>query len=247
MMRITDTVKHLIIINVIFYLGMNLIPATYDYLALYFPLNEKFHYWQVISHMFMHSPNTLLHIAFNMLALWMFGSPLEQIWGRNKFLFFYFSSGLGAVFIPWAIDFYQFNSILDQLVAAGYNSDTIMNVLYEGKYNTGWETVIGSDSLQKMLRIFNASGVGASGAIMGLMAAFGLSFPNAKMALIFFPVPIAAKYFIPIFLGYEIFAGMFGGVTILGATIAHFAHVGGAVTGGIIAFYWMRTQKNRYR
>jgi membrane associated rhomboid family serine protease len=246
MMRITDTVKHLLIINVIFYVGMNFIPSLYEHLALFFPLNEKFHAWQVVSHMFMHSPFTIAHLIFNMLALWMFGSPLEQMWGQKKFLFFYFSAGLGAVFIPWAIDFYQFNSLLDQLTGAGYNSEDVLSVLNQGMYNTNWENVLGYDGLEKLNRIFRTSGVGASGAIMGLLAAFGLSFPNAKMALIFLPIPIAAKYFIPAFLAYEVFAGMFGGVTILGAQIAHFAHVGGALTGGLIALYWKRSQTKRW-
>lgn len=247
MMRITDTVKHLMIINVIFYLGMNFIPALSDHFAIHFPLNSEFHVWQIVTHMFMHSDQTMAHIIFNMLALWMFGTPLEQLWGRKKFLFFYFSAGLGAVFIPWAIDFFQFNSMLNQLASAGFSSEYVISTLNEGKYNTGWPDVLGPDSFEKLNRIFYIKGVGASGAIMGLIAAFGLNFPNSKMALIFLPIPIAAKYFIPVLLAYEIFAGMFGGVTILGQNIAHFAHVGGALVGGLIAFYWSRNQFNRWR
>jgi membrane associated rhomboid family serine protease len=246
MQRITDTVKHLLILNVIFYMGMQFIPVMYDYLSLHFPLNDDFYFWQVFSHMFMHSPQSMMHILFNMLALWMFGTPLEQMWGRKKFLFFYFSSGLGAVLLPWAIDFYQFNSVLQELASAGFSKEYVLDILNQGKYNLEWENIIPMDEFQKFNQIFYTTGVGASGCIMGLLAAFGISFPNAKLALIFLPIPIKAKYFIPIFLGYEIFAGVSGGVSVLGMNIAHFAHVGGALTGGLIAWYWKNNQFKRW-
>ncbi|MFY0631231.1 MAG: rhomboid family intramembrane serine protease [Flavobacteriaceae bacterium] len=244
--RIPDTIKHLIILNVIFYIGMMMTPALYDMLAIWFPKNDNFKVWQIFSHMFMHSPKFLPHILFNMLALWMFGSPLEQMWGKKKFLFFYFSSGLGAVFLPWAIDFYQFNSILETLNSSGYTADYVIDILNQEKYNIDWKNILSEDTFNKFNSIFYANGVGASGAIMGLIAAFGLSFPNAKMALIFLPVPIAAKYFIPVLLAYETLSGIFGGTSILGVNVAHFAHVGGALTGGLIALYWKKTQFKHY-
>lgn len=243
-MRLTETIKHLIIINVIFYVGMLMVPSMYDWFSLKFPENEDFRVWQIITHMFMHSPQTFFHIFMNMLALWMFGTPLEQMWGRNKFLFFYLSCGLGAVFLPWALDFYLIDNSLELLSNAGYDKELVVSVLKEGKYNPEWENVIGNFRL-KSLFSYTVSAVGASGAVMGLLAAFGLTFPNAKLALIFLPIPISAKYFIPIYLGYEIYAGIFGGVSVLGMNVAHFAHVGGALTGFIIAFYWKKNQFNR--
>ena len=241
MFRLTDTIKHLIIVNVIFYIGMLIVPSLYNWFALRFPKNDDFEVWQIITHMFMHSPLSVLHIFLNMLALWMFGTPLEQMWGRNKFLFFYISCGRGAVFIPWALDFFLIDTSLEILSNAGYEKEMVIASLKEGRYDGDWENIVGSFRL-KSLFAYNTSSVGASGAIMGLLAAFGLNFPNAKLALIFFPVPIAAKYFIPIYLGYEIFAGISGGTSILGMNIAHFAHVGGAVTGGLIAWYWKKNQ-----
>lgn len=241
--KLTDTIKHLIIVNVIFFIAVQLLGLNlYDNLAIWFPKNENFEVWQVFTHMFMHSQTFYLHIIMNMFGLWMFGTPLEQMWGKKKFLFFYFSAGLGAVLLPWIIDFYQFNSIIEQLTNNGFNKSDIISLLNEGKYNTGWETILNKDDFEKLFRIFNTVGVGASGCIMGLVAAFGINFPNAKMALIFLPVPIAAKYFIPVLLAYETLSGVFGWSSIFGVNIAHFAHLGGAIVGGLIAYYWKKNQ-----
>ena len=247
MNRLTDTIKHLIIINVIFFIAVQLLgPYLYDNLAIWFPENQNFKIWQVFTHMFMHSQTFYLHIIMNMFGLWMFGTPLEQMWGKKKFLFFYFSAGLGAVILPWVIDFYQFNSIVEQLTNNGFNKTDIISLLNEGKYNTGWENILNKDDFRKLFGIFNKVGVGASGCIMGLVAAFGINFPNAKMALIFLPVPIAAKYFIPVLLTYEILCGIFGWSSIFGVNIAHFAHLGGAIVGGLIAYYWKKNQFKIY-
>ena len=240
---ITDTIKHLLIINVILYISMSLIPSLYDILALHFPKNEGFYFWQVISHMFMHSPQFLIHIVFNMLALWMFGTPLEQMWGRKKFLFFYFSAGLGAVFLPWIIDFYQFNDFYQVLSRNGLSNSDIYSILNTRSYGEYFDKItLSKEELKQFYDIFNTSSVGASGAIMGLLAAYGLNFPNAKLALIFLPVPIAAKYFIPILLIYETLSEIFGWSSIFGMNIAHFAHIGGAIIGFILAYYWKNNQ-----
>ncbi|APG64337.1 hypothetical protein LPB136_02660 [Tenacibaculum todarodis] len=199
MNKVTGTVKHLIIINVIFYIATYVIPnmrnSMLELFALFYPTNDLFKPWQIVSHMFMHGGT--FHLIMNMFGLWMFGTQLERLWGKNKFIFFYFSAGIGAALI------YTF---------ANYLTDDI-----------------------------NAWAVGASGAIMGLVAAYGIYFPNAKMAFIFLPVPVAAKYFIPVLLIYETLSGIFGWSSIFG-NIAHFAHVGGAVVGGLIAWYWKKTQ-----
>src|SRR6476620_6161596 len=97
MMNITPVVKQLLIINIIFFIGSRLVPVSYNYLIMYFPENPDFKIWQIITHMFMHA--NLLHIAFNMFALYSFGSMLEHFWGGKKFLFFYLSCGLGAALI----------------------------------------------------------------------------------------------------------------------------------------------------
>ena len=247
MNRLTETIKHLIIINIIFFIAVKFLGNNlYDSLAIWFPENDNFKVWQVFTHMFMHSQTFFLHIIMNMFGLWMFGTPLEQMWGRKKFLFFYFSAGLGAVILPWIIDFYQFNSIIDQLVINGYNKSDILSTLNEGKYIVSWESILSKGDFNNLFSVFNKVGVGASGCIMGLVAAFGINFPNAKMALIFLPVPIAAKYFIPVLLAYETLSGIFGWSSIFGVNIAHFAHLGGAIVGALIAWYWKKNQFKRY-
>lgn len=248
MMRISDTVKHLIIINVLMFIGCHMIgDRAFAALSIWFLENDNFHFWQVFTHMFMHSKVFIPHILFNMLGIWMFGSPLEQMWGRNKFLFFYFSCGLGAVLLPLAIDYINFNSIISQLINEGFDKDYILTTLNEGKVNTSWEGLIGEEKLNKLGRIFFSSGLGASGCLMGLLVAFGMMYPNSELMLIFLPIPIKAKYFIPILLGYEIISGITGGNSMFGVNVAHFAHVGGALTGFIIMWYWKKTQFNRNR
>ena len=245
--KLTDTIKHLIIINVIFFIALQVLGLkVYDLFALYHPTSPNFEIWQIVTHMFMHSPTFIPHILMNMLGLWMFGTPLEQMWGRNKFLFFYFSAGLGAVLLPFLIDYYQLNNIIEILTSNGFDKETIISTLKQGKYNTGWEQTLSEVDFKKMMSITLKSSVGASGAVMGLLAAYGLNFPNSKLALIFLPVPIAAKYFIPLLLTYEILSGIFGWSSVFGVNIAHFAHVGGAIIGFLLAWYWKKNQFRTY-
>lgn len=245
--RITDTVKHLIIINVVFFVASKTFgDQAYELLSIWFPENENFRVWQIFTHMFMHDPTFYFHILMNMLGLWMFGTPLEQMWGKKKFLFFYFSAGLGATLLPLLFDYYQFNSSLNQLVLAGFEKSEIIALLNNSQYDTRWINAIGEANVEKFNTAFMGSSLGASGAVMGLLAAYGVSFPNAKMALIFLPIPIAAKYFIPVLLAYEIISGFTGGSSMFGVNVGHFAHVGGALTGGIIAWYWKKNQFRTY-
>jgi len=242
--KITDTVKHLIILNVIFFAANSLLGVNLgNWLALYFPKNEHFGVWQFVSHMFMHG--SFMHILFNMYALWAFGSPLEQMWGRNKFLFFYFSAGIGAGLIYTAVNYFQFNNIFNELISAGISNTEIQTLLETGRYNTDILNQISEKRLTDLYQIYNTPAVGASGAIYGVLVAFGMSFPNAKLALIFFPVPVAAKYFIPVLIALDLFSGVTG-FSLFGGGIAHFAHVGGALIGFIMMQYWKRTQFNRW-
>lgn len=242
--RITEVVKHLIIINVIFFAASSLSGIDLNnWLALYFPENENFGLWQIVTHMFMHG--SFMHILFNMYALWAFGSPLEQMWGRNKFIFFYFSAGLGAALIYTAVNYFQFNSIQDDLINLGLQSADIKSLLTSGRYNSDLLNQIPEKKLLEFYQIYNTPAVGASGAIYGVLVAFGMTFPNAKLALIFLPVPISAKYFIPVLIALDLFSGVTG-FSIFGGGIAHFAHVGGAVIGFIMMQYWKRNQFKRW-
>jgi membrane associated rhomboid family serine protease len=241
--RITEAVKHLIIINVIFFIAPQFMPnlGLQELFALYFPKNPNFGFWQFLTHMFMHGG--FMHIMFNMYGLWAFGTPLEQMWGRNKFLFFYFSAGLGAGIIYTLVNYYQFNSVYEQLVSIGLSSTEIQNILDTGSYNSQILASISESDISEFFSTYHTPAVGASGAIYGVLVAFGMMFPNAKLALIFFPVPIAAKYFIPAIILGDLFFGM---TSYSIGNVAHFAHVGGALIGFIIAWYWKQNQFKRW-
>ncbi|MFK5959640.1 MAG: rhomboid family intramembrane serine protease, partial [Lutibacter sp.] len=175
--------------------------------------------------------------------LWAFGTPLEQMWGRNKFLFFYFSAGLGAGAIYTLVNYFQFNGIYEELIKIGVSAADIQHLLTTGSYNSQILEQIPKESLAEFYTTYHASAIGASGAIYGVLVAFGLSFPNSKLALIFFPVPIAAKYFIPAIIAGDLFFGM---TKYSIGNVAHFAHIGGALIGFIIAWYWKQNQFKRW-
>lgn len=245
MRRITEAVKHLIIINIILFIVPQLLKGfdLQGLFALHFPQNPAFGIWQYITHMFMHSQQTFMHILFNMYGLWAFGTPLEQMWGRNKFLFFYFSAGLGAGLIYTLVNYYQFNAVYEQLINIGLSSTDITQLLTTGNYNTQILDFISEAKLTEFYATYHTPAVGASGAVYGILVAFGMAFPNAKLALIFFPVPISAKYFIPAIILIDLFFGM---TNYSIGSIAHFAHIGGALIGFIIAWYWKQNQFKRW-
>ena len=254
MNKLTNAIKHLIIINVILFVVPQLLQLDLtNILALHFPENERFGFWQYVTHMFMHG--SFPHILFNMYGLYAFGTPLEQMWGKKKFIFFYFSAGLGAGLIYTLVNYYQFNNAFEQIIASGV-TDNQLNTILNFKGDT-WGAFIDNanqiisksnninyyeglgDELITASKYYNTTAVGASGAVYGILVAFGLYFKDAKLALIFFPVPIAAKYFIPVMILGDLFFGM---TKYSIGNIAHFAHLGGALIGFIIAWYWKNNQ-----
>lgn len=242
--RITETVKVLLIVNVIFYLGSMFIikpePAM-QLFALWFVENPNFQIWQPLTHMFMHDLGSPMHILFNMYALWMFGGPIEQVLGQKKFIFFYFSAGLGAALIHSLVNYYHFSNAIDAIMALGFNSQDIKQILSTGSF----DTMIPRETAQSLYESFAVPAVGASGAIMGLLVAYGMLFPNAALGLLFIPVPIKAKYFIPVIVGIDLFSGITG-FSIFGANIAHWAHFGGALFGFIMMWYWKKNGLSQY-
>lgn len=239
MNRITEAIKHLIIINVILFVVPQLLQLDLtNMLALHFPENEHFGFWQYVTHMFMHG--SFPHILFNMYGLYAFGTPLEQMWGKKKFIFFYFSAGLGAGIIYSLVNYYQFNGVYELFVNAGLNDSEVLSILKSGTTNDARViNAITQEQFNKITSLYNTPAVGASGAVYGVLVAFGLYFKDAKLALIFFPVPIAAKYFIPVMILGDLFFGM---TKYSVGNIAHFAHIGGALIGFIIAWYWKKNQ-----
>jgi membrane associated rhomboid family serine protease len=221
-------VKNLIIINVLFFVASMLLgqDQAVTWLAGTYPGSPFFQPWQIITHMFMHGG--LGHLFFNMFALYMFGSQLERLWGPQRFLNYYIISGLGGFFLHEffiGLDFYQtygtFFPDRSQLVPNGMSDMQAVYIL---------EATFG--------RV-----VGASGAVFGILLAFGLLFPNTRLMLLFPPIPIKAKYFV---MGYgliELGLALDNGS---GDNVAHFAHLGGMLFGYILLKRWQKERGTFY-
>lgn len=240
--RISETIKSLIIANVIFFAGTYLVgDVIFRLFALYYFESPSFYVWQPLTHMFMHGG--LMHILFNMYALWAFGSPVEHHLGSKRFLFFYFTAGLGAAFIHTGFNYYQVHTISEQILQAGWSSDDIHRILTTGEYDTNLLKSVTREQLNTLFASYNVPAVGASGAVYGVLVAFGVLYPNAELMLIFLPVPVKAKYFIPGLIILDLFFGISGTST----GVAHWAHIGGALIGYLMIRHWQRNQFERNR
>ena len=249
-MNITPTVKQLLIINILFYIGSMVVgEPAYKLLSMYFFESPDFHFWQLFTHMFMHAPlPNIMHIAFNMFALYSFGSALEHFWGGKKFLFFYISCGLGAALLHTGVNYYFFENGINLLLDNGFQKIEILKVLSEGKIDTRWQQVLSISDYESFIGAYFGTVVGASGAIYGLLVAFAFMFPNAELALMFIPIPIKAKYFVPALLLIDLYLGVSGGSLFGGSSgIAHFAHLGGALVGFVMMWFWKKNQFDNHR
>jgi membrane associated rhomboid family serine protease len=230
----------LLIVNVAAFAAEMLLPNGRAHLiaaaALWFPGNEHFGVWQLVTYMFLHAD--ISHIFFNMFALVSFGTILEREWGAARFLVFYFLCGIGAGLVQLGVVWHDFAGQHARLVAAGMTPGAIAAMLATGEAQLPVGMAIKSAAID-LYRSYHAPTLGASGAIYGLLVAFGFLHPNAKLALMFVPVPIAAKYFIPILLGLDLLSGITG-FSLFGAGVAHFAHVGGALIGFLLMLLWRR-------
>jgi len=228
-----NIVNILIIINIVVFIVSNIVDLR-SLFALYFPKNINFHLWQFFSHLFMHGGIT--HLLFNMFALWMFATPLEKILRKKYFLFFYFACGVGGSLIYTAINLYQFNGVEQLLINAHFTSQDIQTMLDHGQYPP---SILSEAQAKTLLSLYLIPTVGASGAIYGILVVYAFIFPNNKLLFLFFPVPIAAKYFIPALLTFDLFSGITN-ISLFGDGIAHFAHIGGAIIGFLFVLYWLR-------
>ena len=210
-------VKNLIVINVLMYL-ITAITGNFMYenFALFYFKSPFFKPYQLVTHMFMHGGFT--HILFNMYTLYIFGCVLERVWGSQKFLFYYFVTGIGAVLLHMGVMYLQLR---------GYIAD----------FNAG--DMFAQSSIQSILV---TPTVGASGAIYGLLLAYGMLFPDNIMQLIFPPVALKAKWFVIIFGALELLLGLSG----RGGNIAHFAHLGGMIFGFFLILYWKKNNRMYY-
>ncbi len=227
------TTKYLIgFCIVIFILQQVFNPSFTNLFALFYLENPQFGYWQFISHMFLHSPVNYLHIIFNMYVLWSFGSLLEHIWGSKTFILFFIIAGLGAGLIYSGVNYFQHQQLVDTLIQAGINRASINEFLTNPVLGHEVLSILEKEEAKELYYGYHESAVGASGAIYGLLVAFAMNFPKVKMYLIFLPIPIPAMYFMPLLIGFDLFFGLTSHSI---GNIAHFAHIGGAVIGFIIA------------
>ena len=211
--------KNLIIINVLVFFG-TIVAQRYgldltNYLGLHFFLASDFNPAQLITYMFMHGGFS--HIFFNMFALWMFGRVLEQVWGPKRFLIYYMVCGIGAGLIQELVQFVEYETVLS-------NYDNV-------------QTAFGIIPMEEYLNMMRT--VGASGAIYGILLAFGMLFPNSQMFVFPLPFPIKAKFFVIFYAAIELFMGMSAN-----DNVAHFAHLGGMLFGLILILYWRKKNGN---
>ena len=213
--------KNLIIINVLVWLASIVLPKMgidlVKWLGLHFPGVEDFYLFQFVTYMFMHDTHSFAHVFFNMFAVYMFGRVLEQVWGPKRFLIFYMVTGIGAGLVQELTWMYDLRSVIaapQELINIG-----------------------GGQILEKpdFYNLFVT--VGASGAVFGILLAFGMLFPNVPLYIMFVPIPIKAKYFV-IFYGLaELTLGV---ANFSGDSVAHFAHLGGMLFGFFMIQYWRK-------
>ena len=218
MRNIPTITKNLLIINVLMFVATFVFQRggidLNDVLGLHFFMASEFHLYQLLTYMFMHGG--LQHIFFNMFALWMFGCVVENVWGPKKFLFYYISCGIGAGLIQELVQYISYFAI-DGLGSYEYVS-----------LNGASITV--NDYLNQLTT------VGASGAIYGILLAFGMLFPEERIFIFPLPVPIKAKWFILAYVAIELFSAL--GTS--GDGVAHFAHLGGMLFGFLMIRYWQK-------
>ncbi len=233
-----EIVKNLIILNVLFLLGTFAFGKFgYDLsemLGLYYFESKQFRAWQLLTHFFMHAG--FMHLFFNMFALWMFGSRLEQIWGPKRFLSFYFITAVGAFLLHALVQYIQLQQLLPHISAEDY-----AQVWENGRGVLKSMRNYSDPNLQQLNEILNVNVVGASGAVFGILAAFAMYFPNTELFFIFFPFPIKAKYLVA---GYAVIELVQGVAHFQGDNVAHFAHLGGALFGFLLVKYWNKSNRS---
>ena len=266
-------VKNLLIINGILWLANTVFVeqlglSVNQLFGLYFPLSEHFAPYQFVTHLFLHG--NFMHLFSNMLALWMFGSVLENHWGPKRFLTFYFITGLGAALIHtgWSyIELQNTSALFDNYLKAPglydfakliQNDSLPLTDLFRSEMNAfvaEWGAMKSDPQmLARSLEIvtslkndvmeyeMSVPTVGASGAVFGVLLAFGMMFPNT-LIYVFFAIPIKAKYFVIIYGLFELYSGV---VNNPGDNVAHFAHLGGMLFGYFLIKYWNKRSRNYY-
>jgi membrane associated rhomboid family serine protease len=228
---IPPVVKNLLIINGLFFAATLIMESKgielAEYLGAFYVDSPYFRIWQPITYMFMHGGWT--HIIFNMFALYTFGSVLETHWGAKRFINFYLITGLGALALQWAVQAFEIYQIAGTPLA---HSVLSLESLEQKLYNTAQFSPAQASTIYG---IYFGPMIGASGAVFGLLVAFGMLYPNAELFIMFIPVPVKAKYIIPVYILIELSLGV---ASVAGDSVAHYAHLGGALLGFILVKIW---------
>jgi membrane associated rhomboid family serine protease len=261
-------VKNLLILNGLFFLATFGLGSAFnidltDILGLHYFAAQDFKPYQIITYMFMHG--SFMHIFFNMFALWMFGYVLENFWGPKRFLIYYVVTGIGAAIVHYAVFYFELRPVLEAIntyladpghlqleyfLAEAYVPVREQSVqAFVAQYNT-----LAATDMQQAVQysvqfvqeyrehLLNAPVVvGASGAVFGILLAFGMIFPNTTI-YIYFAIPIKAKWFVILYGALELVSG----ITNSGSNVAHFAHLGGMLFGLVLILLWKRqARRNR--
>lgn len=230
-MNLTPAVKNIIIINVLIYLACFVVPGLNDALTGYYFASPNFRPWQIVTHMFMHSQYDFTHIFFNMYALYLFGTALENYWGTKKFVIYYMTCGVGAFFLHMGVSYFEIQKMMQSLT-----DKEIYQVMITGLQEGRAYKV----QMVELYSAINTGVVGASGAVFGVLLGFGMLFPNTELMLLFPPIPLKAKYFVMIYGAIEFFLAM---RQTTGDNVAHYAHLGGMLFGYLLLKYWQKNPK----
>ena len=237
--QLPEIVKNLLIINGLLFLGkISLVNYEIDLtqmLALHQFQSPDFRPHQLVTHMFMHANFT--HLFFNMLALWMFGKTLENVWGGKRFLIYYMFTGLGAAALHLGVSQYEILSLQAQ-----HNSSDLNMILENGNSVLQGNQNYSNQIMGKLNLLINTPTVGASGAVFGILLAFGMLFPNTLL-YIYFAIPIKAKYFVMVYGALELYSGLSNNPA---DNVAHFAHLGGMLFGFLLLKYWQKNNTQFY-
>ncbi len=249
--RIPPVTKNLIIINILFWLASVSLAQTKgihlnDWLGLYYWEGSRFHPFQLISYMFLHGffpfmplESSFSHLFFNMFGVFMFGRILEQVWGSKRFLIYYMVTGIGAGIIQqivWTVELYPVAKQFAEFTASGLQQGIgFGDHIYSADELFRWKNEV----------LFNSyRTVGASGAVFGLLLAFGMLFPEESVYIIPIPIPVKIKYLV---VGYVVIELFFGVANFQFDNIAHFAHLGGMLFGFFLVRKWKRDDINNRR
>jgi len=258
MYRISPVVKNLLIINVLFFAATYLSGMQFNidltrHLALYYPASEYFRPYQYVTYMFMHGG--MAHIFFNMYALWLFGTAIENAWGGKRFLFYYFFTGIGAAVLHTLVNYFVNSGMVSDITAfqntpspelfkqfveshKWYFNQNVYDFIHQWSLSPNNPGYVAT-ALENMRNIYqttiNIPTVGASGAVFGILLAFGMMYPNAQLMLIIPPIPVKAKWLVVGYGALELVLAF----SQPGSNIAHFAHLGGMLFGFILIKYWI--------